>query len=134
MPAGRLPKRTWNTTGLRNRGCKISEQGLPTGNTSQNSEKLMSDDDWQLKTYFDSTRPIIDDKLGLDTDSDVEEVPEWEDIGDKDLQGHLVDMAREQGDDPTDEDWLPLKLLKKKRKLKQDQTSMYFAVLGLTTR
>src|SRR4051812_21911831 len=86
---------------------------------TQNDEEQVLDDGWHPRTHFDSTRLIVEDDSDSDSDGDVEEVPEWGDLEDEDLQEHLVDLARAQGDDLADEDWLPPKLLKKRRKLEQ---------------
>src|ERR1700730_5423849 len=55
----------------------------------------------------------------VDTDAEIEEVPEWGDLEDEDFQEHLVDMARAQGDNPMDEDWLPPRLLKRDKNCKR---------------
>ncbi|KAF9461685.1 hypothetical protein BDZ94DRAFT_1310317, partial [Collybia nuda] len=81
-------------------------------------------EDWaDLHMYLDSTRFIIaDDDDGFESNSDLEEGEEGEDWETKDLQERLVNLAKEQGDDPTDEDWLPRELRKKKQKISRPAT------------
>ena len=120
MPAVHPHKQSRNTVGLRNAAKQAPNSCPPLAKVTQNNEEA-SDERWQIGTCFDSVRPIVGDESDSDTDADIKEVPEWGDLEDEDFQEHLVDMARAQGDNPMDEDWLPPRLLKKRRKLQENK-------------
>ena len=124
-------KHTRNTTGLRNQSTQSSVPELPNGEhlgndiepasaqVPHNSHKPSSSDkpEQELGLHLDSTRFLIDDDddAGMESDSDVEELSLGEDWEDKDLQERMFKLAVNEGDDPSDEDWLPYELKKKKK-------------------
>jgi hypothetical protein len=64
----------------------------------------------------DSTSFLInDDDAGMESDSDVEEFSSGEDWGDEDSQERMFKLAVNEEDDPSDKDWLPYELKKKKK-------------------
>ena len=135
MAHGRPRKRTWNTTGLRNRAAQSSIPQLPNAEHFANDvEPLLSPDDSNepinsssldrpekgLGLYAESTRFLIDDEdAGMGSDADVEEASLCSDWEDEDLQESMVKLALSEGDDLTDEDWLPHQLKAKKPKIGQ---------------
>jgi len=66
-----------------------------------------------LGLHIDSTRFLIgDDNAGMESDAEVEEASlcgDWEDEG---LQESMFKLALDEGDDMSDEDWLPYQLRK----------------------
>jgi hypothetical protein len=124
MPAGRRRKRAWNVSGLKNQdGRPTLSSSDPCHSESQIVEAAEEsgdedDSEWQPHVFLDSTRLIVDDRSDSETD---EEAPAWEDLEDEVLQENLVKMARKQGDDPDDENWLPYQELKKQRKQSENK-------------
>ena len=130
MARGRPRKHTRNTTGLRNQSTQSSVPKLPNGEhlgndiepagaqVPRNSHDPSSSDkpERELGLHLDSTRFLInDDDAGMESDSDVEELSSGEDWDDEDLQERMFKLAMNEGDDPSDEDWLPYELKKKKK-------------------
>jgi hypothetical protein len=80
----------------------------------------------ELGLHLDSTRFLInDDDAGMESDTDVEELSECGEWEDDDLQESMYKLAVCEGDDPSDEDWLPYEL-RKKKKLRTGQISRSF--------
>ena len=131
MAHGRPQKRTWNTTGLRNKAAQSSIPQLPNAEHFANDvEPLLSPDDLNelinfssldrpekgLGLYAESTRFLIDDDdAGMGSDADIEEASLYGDWEDEDLQESMVKLALSEGDDWTDEDWVPHQLKKAKK-------------------
>ena len=130
MVGGRPQKHIRNTAGLRNQSTQSSVPQLPNGEhlgndiepasaqVSHDSHVPSSSDkpERELGFHLDSTRFLInDDDAGMESDSDVKELSSGEDWEDKDLQERMFKLAVKEGDDPSDEDWLPYELKKKKK-------------------
>ena len=110
MARGRRPKRIRSTTGLRNNSSVLTAT----------PPRELSPDGWSeaasVGVYFDSTRLIIDeDDAGCESDLDVDDIFECEDWEDEGLRDNMYLLAVREGDDPSDEDWLPPGLHTKKK-------------------
>ena len=114
MPVGRPCKQARNTAGLKKHDTKAQTTSVK----GPLNDREALDEEWQPNICFDSTKLITKAESDSGAETDNEETFEWEDLEDEYLQEHLVDMAKAEGDDPTDEDWLPSKL-KKKRKIEK---------------
>jgi hypothetical protein len=69
-----------------------------------------------LGMHFDSVQVIFDEEdTGDELDLEIEELSECRDWDDKDLQKTMYELAVKEGDDPSDETWLPLELMKMKK-------------------
>jgi hypothetical protein len=72
----------------------------------------------ELGLHLDSTRFLInDDDAGMESDSDVKELSsdgDWEDENLQERKNVQVNAVN-GGDDPSDADWLPYELKKKKK-------------------
>ena len=84
---------------------------VPTAANTYGHDPSSLDDEvlWDMrKSHVNEEEEIVYQEIGNNTDvedgSDCEEF--WED---EDLHKMLINMAIKEGDDPKDEDWLPLK-------------------------
>jgi hypothetical protein len=70
-----------------------------------------------LGLYAESTRSLLidDNDAGMGSDADIEEASLCGDWEDKDLQESMVKLVLSEGDDWTDEDWVPHQLKKAKK-------------------
>ena len=123
MARGRPRKQARNISGLRNQSIHSTVSQLP--NIEPLVEPLQPPCDHinpasperELGLHLDSTRYIIDgDGAGFESDSDVEELSLCGDWDDEELQESMFKLAVEEGDDPSDEGWLPDQLKRKKRR------------------
>jgi hypothetical protein len=112
MAAGRPRKLARKTTGLQKYHSKA--QKTSTGSSPISGEE--SDEGWHPNVYFDSSKLIIGADCDSDAETDEEEIHEWVDFEEEELERCMLDMAKAEGDDPADEEWLPSKV-KKKRKI-----------------
>lgn len=131
MAHGRPQKHIRNTAGLRNQATQSNIPQLP------NAEPLINDvecspsphdshepinpssldrPEQALGLHIDSTRFLIgDDNAGMESDTEIEEASlcgDWEDEG---LQESMFKLGLDEGDDMSDEDWLPYQLRKTKK-------------------
>ncbi|KAF8238549.1 hypothetical protein L208DRAFT_1241989 [Tricholoma matsutake] len=140
MARGRPQKHIRNTAGLRNQATQSNIPQLP------NAEPLINDvecspsphdshepinpssldrPEQALGLHIDSTRFLIgDDNAGMESDTEIEEASlcgDWEDEG---LQESMFKLGLDDGDDMSDEDWLPYQL-RKTKKLKTERPKQY---------
>ena len=132
MARGRPQKRARNTTGLRNQRRELTRivpdgpdlpnaepltNVAPTDDSHENSDPSTSDiPERELGLYFDSAKFIFDNEnAGIESDLEIDELSSCGDWGDEDLQESLIRMAANEGDNPSDENWLPYGLRKKKK-------------------
>lgn len=124
MARGRPPKHARNTSGLRNKSkgslvtpTPVPETAVENLNLSHlHDSRESSPDGYNVGMYFDSTRPIVgNDDAGCESDLDVDEVFESEEWEDEELRDNMSLLAVQEGDDPSDEDWFPPGLRRRKK-------------------
>ena len=127
MARGRPRKQARNTKGLRNKVQKTSKLHSPSRKqyadpvpASVPSENP-SEDERDVGQHFDSLRFMFDDENeGESIDGNVEELSS-DDLSDWDgdeLRERLYRLAVREGDDPSDKDWLPSCLERKRKRMK----------------
>jgi hypothetical protein len=123
MAWGRPSKHARNTSGLRNKSkgslvtpAPVPETAVENLDLSHDSRESSPDDHYDVGMYFDSTRPIVgNDDAGCESDIDVDEVFESKEWEDEELRDNMCLLAVQEGDDPSDEDWFPPGLRRKKK-------------------
>ena len=79
---------------------------------------VSSDDEWELTTVFDSIKFIAEHEESAESGTDLEDSSDLLFVLDLDHAiaihacTHLVDLAICLGDNPSDENWLPLRQMK----------------------
>jgi hypothetical protein len=124
MTRGRPSKRARNITGLRNQHqpavSHLPNEERPTRNPvpiRSRESRPHDDPEADLGIYFDSARLVIDDDDdGMVSEPDLEELQEFGEWDDEELQERMYMLAVEEGDDPSDENWVPPQLKKKRRR------------------
>jgi hypothetical protein len=119
MGRGRPRKQARKLAGLKNHSPRAPHAPLEAV-PNENAENE-SDDGWDPRIFPDSNKLIAGE---LETETEISEASEWGDLDNEEFQVQMVDMARDQGDDPTDEDWLSPELRKKKRKQEKEKKCM----------
>jgi hypothetical protein len=83
------------------------------------------DSDWDPGVVFDGLRIIINNDIdGGEAESDCEVVEVTGEDHDEELHEYLCSFAKEQGDNPYDEDWIP-KYWKKRARQACEHKSQY---------
>ena|SRR5436190_89774 len=77
------------------------------------------------RILFDSLKLIVSNEdNGLETETDIDEKSDWDELDDEGLQEHLIDLAWLGDDNPINEDWLPTNLQKKGQQHEKNKKGM----------
>jgi hypothetical protein len=122
-PKGRPPKKKRNISGLRNQPSSSKVPLLPavesTGQNADNNE----DDNGGNEIKDDPSPPDMKDMASSEqednqVDSEFESDDEWEGLTSQELGARLAELSCKIDDDPTNVDWIPNSLRRRKRKKK----------------
>ncbi|KIJ95201.1 hypothetical protein K443DRAFT_683197 [Laccaria amethystina LaAM-08-1] len=123
-PKGRPPKKKRNISGLRNQPSSSKVPFLPavesTGQNADNNE----DDNGGNEIKDDPSPPDMKDMASSEqednqVDSEFESDDEWKGLTSQELGVRLAELSCKIDDDPTNVDWIPNSLRRRKRKKKE---------------
>jgi hypothetical protein len=121
-PKGRPPKKKRNISGLKNQPSLSEVPLLPTVESASQIADNYEDDDGDNEIEDDPHPPDMKDMASSEQEdnlnSDFESDDEWKGLTSQELGTRLAEMSCEIGDDPTDVDWIPYSLRRRKGKKK----------------